>query len=187
MEKNINSNENSIFDELFSSLCEKSIPEILEEMPNQELIKAFYMIKSDPKKIQELVLMDILNHAQNSKIGRENAFSEIKTVNEFRQKMPITEYGDYLPNIELMTKGEPDIQYNGETVRFIATSGTTGISKLIPESKNSEIVKALVSKIRMILLLSLAPEIMMLDKKVLSITNPAEYSKTEANIPIGWQ
>lgn len=185
MDKNINSNENSIFDQLISKLCEKSIPEILEEMPNQELIKAFYMIKSDPKKIQELVLMDILKHAQNSKIGRENAFSEIKTVNAFRHKMPITEYSDYLSNIELMTKGESDIQYNGETVRFIATSGTTGISKLIPESKNSESVKALVSKIRMILLLSLAPEIMMPDKKVLSITNPAEYSKTEANIPIG--
>ena len=181
----MNQNENLNFDELLPGLQEKSIPEILAVMPNKQLMKAYYVLKTNPQKTQELVLLDILKYAQNSRIGKKEAFADIKTVEDFRQKLPVTEYRDYLPYIEPMAKGETDIQYNGETVRFIATSGTTGIAKLIPESNNGETVKALVSKIRLIFLVSLAPEIMMPDKKVLSITNPSEYSKTEGNIPIG--
>lgn len=181
----MNNNENLIFDELLPGLQEKSFPEILAEMPNKQLMGAFSVLKTNPEKTQQLVLMDILKHAQNSQIGRKEAFAEIKNANDFRKKLPVTEYSDLEPYIDPMTKGERDIQYHGETVRFIATSGTTGIAKLIPESKIGETVKALVSKIRLIFLLSLAPQIMMPDKKVLSITNPAEYSKTEGNIPIG--
>lgn len=177
--------ENKIFDELFGCISEKSIPELLAEMSNNDLIKAFFLSKKNPEAMQKLVLQDIIKHAQNSQFGRDNQLSDIKTIKDFRGKLPITEYSDYQSSIEPMSKGEKDILYKGETVRFIATSGTTGISKLIPESNNGETIKALVSRIRLMLLLSLAPEVMMPEKKVLSITNPAEYSKTEGGIPIG--
>lgn len=69
--------------------------------------------------------MDILKHAQNSQIGRKEAFADIRTIHDFQKKLPITEYSDYTMYIEQMKKGDKDIQYNGETVSFVATSGTT--------------------------------------------------------------
>ena len=185
MNNNINETASPIFDDLLLSLAQKSLPEFLEEQSNQKLMQLFYSLKSNTERIQELVLLDILKQAYNSQIGQNEAFSDIKTIKQFKDKLPITQYCDYKAYIEPMSKGEKDILFQGDTMRFIATSGTTGIAKLLPESKNGESVKALVSKMRLILLLSLAPEIMMPDKKVLSITNPAEYAKTEANIPIG--
>ena len=181
----MNDAENKVIAEMFPQHSGKSIPEILAEMSNQEIIKSFFLLKNDPEAIQKRVLQDILNHAAHSQFGIASDFAAMKTVDDFRARLPITGYGDYQENIELMKKGQPDIQFNGETVRFIATSGTTGIPKLFPESKIGEMAKAVVSRIRLILLLSLAPEIMRPEKKVLSITNSAEYAKTESGIPIG--
>ena len=181
----VNNKNVELLSGMFSAIGEKSIPDILAQMTNQDVVKAFYVMKGSVESMQELVLMDILKHAQNSQIGRKEAFADIRTIHDFQKKLPITEYSDYTMYIEQMKKGDKDIQYNGETVSFVATSGTTGISKLIPESKNGETVKSLVSKLRLILLLSMAPEIMMPDKKILSITNPSEYAKTEGDIPIG--
>lgn len=177
--------EDKLIEEMFALSGEKSIPEILAAMSNQELIKSFYLMKKNPAAMQKLVLLDILKHAADSRIGRQEDFPSLKTAADFRAKLPITEYGDYQENIAAAISGAQDVIFNGETVRFIATSGTTGVPKLFPESVNGEAAKALVSRIRLILLLTLAPEIMMPEQKVLSITNAAEYAKTASGIPIG--
>jgi hypothetical protein len=38
------------------------------------------------------VLHDILKSAQNSEFGRKMGFSDIKTVDDFRNKVPISDY-----------------------------------------------------------------------------------------------
>ena len=177
--------EGKEFEELLQLSGEKSLPGILSEMPAMQLMDAFRKMKIEPQKIQELVLLDIIKHAENSEIGLERKFREIKTARDYQKRLPITEYADYEEAARRMARGEGDLLFNGKTARFIATSGTTGIAKLIPESENGETVKALVSKMRMNCLLALSPDIMQPDRKVLSITNPSEYSKTEAGIPIG--
>ena len=164
---------------------EKSIPEILKEMPPQQLIKFFHFMKNNPEVTQKVVLQDILKHAEKSEFGKAMGFSEMKTIAEFQKKVPISQYCDYESSIDDLKMGASDVLFEGKTASFIATSGSSGIPKLIPESKNGELVKAIVSEIRTLLLLSLAPEILAPDKKILAITNPNEYDKTPGNIPIG--
>jgi DNA polymerase III delta prime subunit len=83
--------KDNIFDELVSNLAKKSIPEIIDELSNQKLMQLFYGLKSNPEKTHELVLQDILKQANNSQIGRKEAFSDITNIKEFKEKMPITQ------------------------------------------------------------------------------------------------
>ncbi|KNZ41413.1 GH3 auxin-responsive promoter family protein [Acetobacterium bakii] len=180
-----NLNQNEASNVLFSECGEKSIPEFLKELSNQALIQSFYKMKNNPEETQWAVLQDILKHADKSEFGQKMGFSEIKTVADFQNMVPISQYGDYASGIEDLQRGQADVLYNGKTPGFIATSGSTGIPKLIPESKNGELIKAMVSQLRTILLLTLAPEVLEPGKKILAIANPAEYGKTEGGIPIG--
>ncbi|MBI4858298.1 MAG: GH3 auxin-responsive promoter family protein [Acetobacterium woodii] len=162
-----------------------SIPETLKEMPNEKLIKSFYLIENTPEDTQKRVLQDILKCAENSDFGKKLGFAKIATADEYRKKVPISDYTYVETVLDKLKAGDADILFNGPPASFIATSGSTGIPKLIPESKNGELIKGLVSQIRAILLLMLAPEVMAPGKKVLAIANPSEYGKTEGGIPIG--
>ncbi|WP_414151333.1 GH3 auxin-responsive promoter family protein [Acetobacterium carbinolicum] len=173
------------FRAIFGGNDDKSIPERLKEMPNEKLIKSFYFIQSIPEATQIRVLQDILKSAQNSEFGRKMGFSDIKTVDDFRNKVPISDYSQIEEELTPLKAGQGDIFFDGPTASFVATSGSTGVPKLIPESKNGECVKGLVSQIRAILLLMMAPEVMAPGKKVLAIVNPSEYGKTDGGIPIG--
>lgn len=130
---------------------DKSIPELLKEMPNEKLIKSFYYMESIPEVTQMRVLQDILKSAQNSEFGKKMGFAELKSVDDFRNKLPISDYSQVEAEIEKLKAGTGDILFDGATASFIATSGSTGIPKLIPESKNGQLVKGLVSQIRAIL------------------------------------
>ncbi|MBC3797859.1 GH3 auxin-responsive promoter family protein [Acetobacterium tundrae] len=182
---NKNFKQTEILAGIFSDNAQKSIPGILKEMPNEKLIQSFFAMKKNPEEIQNAVLQDILKHAQKSEFGQKMGFSEIKSVDDFKKKVPISSFDDYQSYIEKLKTGESDILFDGEMASFIATSGSSGVPKLIPESKNGELVKGLVSQIRAILLLMMAPEVMAPGKKVLAIANPSEYAKTEGGIGIG--
>ncbi len=174
-----------IFNTIFAVSEDKSIPEILKEMSNEKLIKSFYLMGNTPEGTQLRVLQDILKSAKDTEFGKKYGFAEIETVDAFRKKVPFSDYSQVAAEIDRLKAGAADIFFNGSAASFIATSGSTGVPKLLPESKNGELVKGLVSQIRAILLLMLAPEVMAPGKKVLAIANPSEYGKTEGGIPIG--
>jgi hypothetical protein len=175
----------SSINELLSDKLEKGIPELLKGMTNEQLMKVFYSIQSSPEETQRCVLQDILRFARNSEIGFKFGFSEISSIEDYRKRVPVSNYSSYEAYIEKLRLGQDNILYDGATASFIATSGSTGVPKLIPESKNGERVKSLVSRIRSILLLMMAPEVMIPGRKILTITNASEYGKTDAGIPIG--
>ena len=174
-----------ISSDIFGTSEGKSIPELLKNMSNEKLIDNFYIMENSPEVTQVRVLQDILKSAQNSEFGKKYGFAEIKTVDTFRKKVPISDYSQLAAEIDRLKAGTGDIFFDGPATSFIATSGSTGVPKLLPESKNGELVKGLVSQIRAILLLKLAPEVMAPGKKVLAIANPAEYGKTDGGISIG--
>ncbi|MEA4806584.1 GH3 auxin-responsive promoter family protein [Acetobacterium wieringae] len=169
----------------FDACWDERIPEHLKGMSNEHLIKSFYMMEKTPEVTQLRVLQDILKSAQNTEFGKKMGFSEIKTIDDFRNRVPFSDYAQVEGEIERLKAGAHDVFFDGAAASFIATSGSTGIPKLLPESKNGELVKGLVSQIRAIILLMLAPEVMVPGKKVLAIANPSEYGKTEGGIPIG--
>lgn len=183
MEKDLMPTEK--FAEIIAGDIQKSIPEKLKEMPNEKLIQSFFEMKKYPEETQKAVLQDILKRAEKSEFGRKYGFEDIKSLEAFKQKVPLSDYDDYQPYLERLKAAQADLLFDGKTASFIATSGSTGIPKLIPESKNGELVKALVSQIRAMLMLMMAPEVMAPGKEILAIANPSEYAKTEGDIPVG--
>ncbi len=177
--------DQAAWQQLTADLGDKSLPELLAALPPQELMKRFRLMGMYPAATQELVLSDILRCAAGSDFARANSFAGINSVEAYQKQFPLTDYENYRAEVEKMAEGAENVLFNGPTPRFIATSGTTGIAKLLPESKNGELAKAAVARLRLLYLLTLAPEVMAPGRKVLSITNPAEYAQTKAGIPVG--
>lgn len=105
-------------------------------------------MRSDCRGTQESVLMSILDAASHSEFGRSHGFSGITTIEGFREAVPISEYSDFSGYIDRMAAGETDMLFDGATEYFISTSGTTGKSKLIPESAAGKEAKEAVNKVR---------------------------------------
>lgn len=94
--------------------------------------------KNNPIDAQREVLQDLVTSAQYSEFGRKYNFSNLFTVREFKQAVPIHEYEDLKPYIERIMSGEQNILWNTPIYWFAKSSGTTSDrSKFIPISEES--------------------------------------------------
>ncbi len=72
-----------------------------------------------------------------SEIGNKFNFADIKSIEDFKRQVPLTEYKFYEDYINRMANGEKNILTSEEVEYFGHTSGTTGKQKLIPATKTS--------------------------------------------------
>lgn len=82
--------------------------------------------------VQEQFLRSILIRHQRTEYGQKYGLSDIKTIAQFQEQVPVLPYSSYEPYIERMTKGEPNILVADPVVYFSVTSGSTGAKKMIP-------------------------------------------------------
>ena len=64
------------------------------------LEKYFNQYTINSKKVNEQVLFKILNKNKKCKYGKEYKFNSIKSINEYKSKVPITNYASYEKYIE---------------------------------------------------------------------------------------
>jgi hypothetical protein len=94
--------------------------------------------KNNPLDAQREVLQDLVTTAQYTEFGRKFNFSNLFTVKDFKNSVPIHEYNDLKPYIERMMTGEQNIIWNTPVYWFAKSSGTTSDkSKFIPISDES--------------------------------------------------
>ncbi len=155
----------------------------LIETENSKKIPQFLNLCKNPTSVQKEVLLDILNRNKNCELGKRFGFESIKTPDEFREKVPVTEWEFYREDVSRMMKGETDILFSGPTEYFIHTSGTEGSNKSIPESAMGRVAKNLVMNLRNLYIMQKYPEL--LKGKFLPLSNSAVVGYTEADIPIG--
>ena len=80
------------------------------------------------------VLSRIISHKKDTEIGKKWSLSTIKTIEDYRNNVPLTDYEDYRPYIERMVeKGEENLLSPDKVIFYCPTSGTTTKSKLIPK------------------------------------------------------
>ena len=99
--------------------------------------KKFNKYTLNSRYINEEVLFKILNKNSTSKYGEKYNFNLIKSVDEYKANVPITDYLDYELYINEMLKGEKNILITDDVEFFGHTSGTTGKQKLVPVTKKS--------------------------------------------------
>lgn len=101
------------------------------------LEKKFNKYTLNSRYINEEVLFKILNNNSTSKYGEKYNFNSIRSVDEYKSSVPITDYLDYEPYINEMLKGAKNILITDDVEFFGHTSGTTGKQKLVPVTKKS--------------------------------------------------
>jgi len=86
------------------------------------------------RRIQgEVLLKKVRRHAE-SDFGRRHGLGDIRSVDEFRRRMPVSTYEDYRADIERVKRGELTAMFAPDTKlwMFALTSGTSGKPKFIP-------------------------------------------------------
>lgn len=84
-------------------------------------------------------LMEILKDNERTKYGHIHNFESISTIEDFKAKVPLSDYEDFKDYIDRMAKGEKNLLLRDPIEFFSHTSGTTGYQKLIPNTKKSRI------------------------------------------------
>ena len=116
-------------------------------LPNETLAEAEKSGYQEPAAVKERLLLDILREAADTEIGQKFDFGAITSVEEYRMRMPLTEWHDVEPYSDRMVAGEVDLLFPGQPKQFVMTSSTTGKGKMIPESAMSEAARGLIQKL----------------------------------------
>ena len=92
----------------------------------------------DPRKANEELLLKILQDNKDTEYGKLYGFGEIKSIEEYRQKVPYSNYDTYFPYINRMVKNkETNLITAYEVVQYAETSGSVGVQKKIPVTVES--------------------------------------------------
>ncbi|MEX1190089.1 MAG: GH3 auxin-responsive promoter family protein [Bacteroidia bacterium] len=92
---------------------------------------------ANPAVSQEMVFKKLIEKGRKTAFGKDHRFDEIKTYDDFRQKVPVRDYEALKQYIERATRGEKDVLWPGKPIYFCKTSGTTSGTKYIPITSDS--------------------------------------------------
>jgi hypothetical protein len=96
------------------------------------------LFRNYPHEVQQEWLESLLDTAKNTEWGKLYKFNEIQSYEEFRRRVPISDYNELSPFINRLRKGEENILWPSESKWFAKSSGTSGsASKYIPVTKES--------------------------------------------------
>ncbi|MGC6432076.1 MAG: GH3 auxin-responsive promoter family protein [Jejuia sp.] len=105
------------------------------------LKKRFHQIElflKYPNEVQNELLLDLLDIAKDTEIGRQYDFKSIKNYKTFAERIPIKNYDGWQDVIQRSRQGETNIFWPTPIKWFAKSSGTTRAkSKFIPVSEES--------------------------------------------------
>ncbi|MDO6818690.1 GH3 auxin-responsive promoter family protein [Zobellia sp. 1_MG-2023] len=91
-----------------------------------------------PEEVQEEVLHQLIEIAEDTEIGRKYDFESINSYETFRERVPVSSYEEIEPIIERTRRGEQNIFWPTSIKWFAKSSGTTNAkSKFIPVSEEA--------------------------------------------------
>lgn len=93
--------------------------------------------KENPSLAQQSVFKKLIEGGKDTLFGKKYRFNEIKTIQDFQEKVPLQDYESLKPYIEKIKTGKENILWKGRPLYFAKTSGTTSGTKYIPISKES--------------------------------------------------
>lgn len=99
--------------------------------------RRFFAATADCRATQRRVLQDLLELNAGSRFSREHGFSQVRTVDDFRSRVPVADFEYFRPYIEDLKLGQHDslLGAHNKLLMFSLSSGTTADSKFIPITK----------------------------------------------------
>jgi len=87
----------------------------------------------EAEAINDELLFRIVHDNASTEYGREHGFTAITSIDEYKERVPLSTYDDYAPYIERMVKdGEEGLITNYPVTHYARTSGSIGVPKYIP-------------------------------------------------------
>ena len=83
------------------------------------------------------LLKKIIRKNRNTEYGKAHDFAGIRSLEDFRNRVPLSEYEDFSPYIERMKNGEGNLLTREPVLGYSRTSGSSGIPKYIPSTRSS--------------------------------------------------
>jgi len=91
-----------------------------------------------PEEVQMDQFKYLINKGKDTMWGKDHNYTSIKSIEDYKKNVPITDYEGFSPYIIRLRQGEKNLLWTGETKWFAKSSGTTNSkSKFIPISKES--------------------------------------------------
>lgn len=89
-----------------------------------------------PHDWQGAIFAQLRRQGATTRFGREHNFAQIRSVQDYRQAVPVRGYPELRPWIDAMLhQREPDVLWPGRVDWFAESSGTSGAKKQIPVSR----------------------------------------------------
>ena len=86
------------------------------------------------KALSEKMLLKIIRKNKNTEYGKKYGFSDIHSIEDFRNRVPFSTYDDYKEYVDQMRlQGKQNLITSTKITKFATTSGTTGNTKFIPQ------------------------------------------------------
>ena len=114
-----------------------SIKSIAAKLFAKKVYKKTLLWSSNPVATQEKVFLDLISQASITEFGKDHDFDQIRTFEDFAQKVPIRDYEALKPYIDKVVRGESNVLWKGKPIYFAKTSGTTSGAKYIPLTNES--------------------------------------------------
>jgi hypothetical protein len=86
---------------------------------------------------QESIFKQLIKVGKSTSFGKDHGFSGVGSYADFVKQVPIRDYEQFKPYIELVKEGRHNILWRGKPIYFAKTSGTTSGVKYIPITKDS--------------------------------------------------
>ena len=95
-------------------------------------VRAFEEACADVEGAQREFLLAHVRRHQDTLFGRQHGYGSIRSVDDFRQAVPVAGYDAFSPFIDKMLHGEQRVLVPEKVEFWSATAGTTGYRKLVP-------------------------------------------------------
>ncbi len=169
--------------QLKEAASKQQLAKILLGLDDYGFLKAVEALMADCKGTQQLLLHEMIAANKDTEFGKAHNFADIKSIDDFRKNVPLTDWEDYASYAERLQKGESDLIFPGKASFFYRTSGTTASYKFIPESERETFARKAISRAR-------NTEIFVMTSpkaatRVFAFFNKSSLDKTEAGIPCG--
>jgi hypothetical protein len=145
------------------------------------------LFRKYPHEVQGELFQNLISTAKGTEFGKKYGFGDMRSVEAFRERVPIAAYEDLYPYIERVMKGEQNILWPSKIEWFAKSSGTTNArSKYIPVSPESlEDCHYKGGKDMLSIYVNLFPETKLFTGKGLSIGGSHRPSELNAKVNCG--
>lgn len=83
---------------------------------------------------QHAVLRRLIEANAETEFGRRHGFGGIRTIDEYRRRVPIASFESFQCSIDRVAAGETQVLTRDRVTLFEPTSGSSGAGKLIPST-----------------------------------------------------